>query len=63
MIDKDLFVRVKPQYGKDVLYPDCENSKLLTRIAGTKTITSEHKKLLELMGYQFNFNVEYYNGK
>jgi len=63
MIDKDLFVRVKPQYGKDVLYPDCENSKLLTRIAGTKTITSEHKKLLELMGYQFNFNAEYYNGK
>ena len=50
-VEKNLFVRVKPQYGKDVLYPDCENSKLLTRIAGTKTITSEHKKLLELMGY------------
>tara|TARA_R100000750_G_C2271513_1_gene67660 strand:- start:89 stop:280 length:192 start_codon:yes stop_codon:yes gene_type:complete len=63
MIDKDLFVSVKPQYGKNVLYPLCYNSKLLAQIAGTKTITPEHKKLLELMGYQFNFNAEYYNGK
>ena len=62
MIDKDLFVEVKPGWGKNLLYPDCESSKLLARIAGTKTITSEHKKLLELMGYQFNFNAEYYNG-
>ena len=63
MIDKDLFVEVKPGWGKNLLYPNCENSKILARIAGNETITPEHKKLLELMGYEFNYNSEYYSGK
>ena len=31
-VEKDLFVDVKPQWGKDVLYPACENSRLLVRL-------------------------------
>ena len=63
MIDKDLFVKVKPQWGKDVLYPACQNSRLLVRLANSKTVTPENKKILEQMGFVFNYNAEYYNGK
>jgi len=63
MIDKDLFVKVKPQWGKDVLYPACQNSRLLVRLSNSKTVTPENKKILEQMGFVFNYNAEYYNGK
>jgi len=60
MIDKDLFVKVKPQWGKNVLYPNCENSRLLLRLASAKTFTPENKKVLEQIGFTFNYNAEYY---
>jgi hypothetical protein len=63
MIDKDLFVDVKPQWGKDVLYPACENSRLLVRLSNAKTVTLENKKILEQMGFVFNYNANYYSGK
>ena len=62
-VDKDLFVDVKPQWGKDVLYPACENSRLLVRLSNAKTVTPENKKILEQMGFVFNYNSKYYNGK
>jgi hypothetical protein len=60
MIDKDLFVKVKPQWGKNVLYPNCENSRLLLRLPSAKTFTPENKKVLEQIGFTFNYNAEYY---
>ena len=62
-VKKDLFVKVKPQWGKDVLYPACQNSRLLVRLSKSKTVTPENKKILEQMGFVFNYNAEYYSGK
>jgi hypothetical protein len=62
-VDKDLFVDVKPQWGKDVLYPACENSRLLVRLSNAKTVTPENKKILEQMGFVFNYNAKYYSSK
>ena len=62
-VEKDLFVDVKPQWGKDVLYQACENSRLLVRLSKLETVTPENKKILEQMGFVFNYNAKYYSGK
>jgi len=37
---KIAYVTVKNVYGEDRYYPDCEKSRALAEIAGTKTLTT-----------------------
>jgi len=46
-------IEIKDQYGNDVVYPACETSRLLAKIAGTKTLTSNTIKYAKRLGYVF----------
>ena len=54
MIDKDIFVRVKPVYGVDRVYPACEVSELLAGLVGKKTFSREHVRILREIGFELN---------
>ena len=47
------FVIIKDQYGNEVVHPDCVNSRLLAKIAGTKTLTRNTIKYAKQLGYVF----------
>lgn len=48
-----LEVQVKNLYGRDVVYPVCEKSQLLTRLSGNRTLTSEAIAVIKQLGYTF----------
>jgi len=47
------FVKIKDQYGIPVVHPACETSRLLAKIAGTKTLTPDTIKYGKQLGYTF----------
>jgi hypothetical protein len=49
----ELKVQVKNNYGRNVVYPVCEKSQLLTRLSGNRTLTSEAIETIKLLGYTF----------
>ena len=49
----ELEVQVKNLYGRDVVYPVCEKSQLLTRLSGNRTLTSEAIAVIKQLGYTF----------
>ena len=48
-----LEVEVKNVYGRDVVYPVCEKSQLLTRLSGNRTLTPEAIAVIKRLGYTF----------
>ncbi len=46
-------IEIKDQYGNDVVYPACETSRLLAKIAGTKTLTADTIMYAKRLGYIF----------
>ena len=46
-------VKIKDQYGNYAVHPDCETSRFLARIAGTKTLTLNTIKYAKQLGYTF----------
>ena len=50
----ELHVTIKSVYGNEAVYPTCTKSKLLSQIAGTKTMTPHTIKLAKLLGYTFH---------
>ena len=49
----ELEVQVKNVYGRDVVYPVCEKSRLLARLSGNRTLTSEVIAVIKQLGYTF----------
>lgn len=47
--------RVDRVYGNLVVYPACENSRILASIAGTKTLTLEALAKIALLGFDIAF--------
>ena len=50
----EITIRLKSNYGQQVAYPACEQSKLFATIAETKTLTRRTLQLIKKMGYQIN---------
>ena len=50
----ELHVTIKSVYGTESVYPTCTKSKLITQIAGTKTMTPHTIKIAKLLGYTFH---------
>ena len=50
-------VKVKTSYGVERNYPDCELSNQFAMFAGTKTLTEEHLKKIEAMGFKIEREV------
>lgn len=55
----NITVRITKVYGKDMIYPVCEQAKLFARLAGTKTFTVANMQTIIALGYEIN--VEQYN--
>jgi hypothetical protein len=49
----ELEVEVKNLYGRDVIYPVCEKSRLLAQLSGNRTLTSEAIAVIKRLGYTF----------
>ncbi len=47
-----LKVKVKKVYGNELVYPVCEHSQLLARLANRKTLTAQDIRIIEEMGYK-----------
>jgi hypothetical protein len=45
-------IEIKDIYGLQTYYPACDTSKLLSRLAGTKTITRHALDTIKQLGYQ-----------
>lgn len=48
---KIIFVKIKNNYGRDIVYPDCETSNIFASLAGTKTLSESDLALIEKLGY------------
>ena len=47
-----IIIRIEKNYGLETAYPVCDQSKLLARLAGTKTLTSYALDTIAALGYQ-----------
>ena len=52
MLEKDLYVTIQNNYGRELIYPECKRSIFLCY--KTKTITEEMKAHWEDMGFTLN---------
>ena len=48
----EIRVVVKNVYGTDKVYPFCTKARNFAEIAGTKTLTRDTLRLVQLLGYQ-----------
>jgi hypothetical protein len=48
----EIKVTIKDVYGKQTLYPACDQSRLFAKLAGTKTITTDMVRILCDAGYK-----------
>lgn len=48
-----LEVEVKNVYGRNVVYPVCEKSRLLAQLSGNRTLTPEAVAVIKTLGYTF----------
>lgn len=53
---KIIKVEVRDVYGRQKVYPICENAKRFARIAGTTTLTFGTLKLIEELGYTWEIH-------
>lgn len=47
-----IHVRTKQVYGADLIYPACNEAKLLARLHGTKTLTPDAISIIKQLGYR-----------
>lgn len=48
----EIKVRIEKNYGLETVYPACDKSKLLAKLAGTKTITWHAMETIRALGYE-----------
>ena len=49
----ELKVQIKNNYGREMVYPICEKSKVFARISGHATLTSGAIAEIKKLGYSF----------
>ena len=47
----NITVQIKNVYGNELIYPACEHSRLLARLAGKKTLSRQDIDLIKQLGY------------
>jgi len=53
-----LTVKIRNNYGAEVIYPTCEVGEAFCRIAGTKTLTDQTRLIMKQLGYSFVAKVQ-----
>ncbi len=56
----DIFIRIKNQYGQNLAYPACTNSRLFAQIAGTQTLTASTLHKIDKLGYKIKLDAHQY---
>ena len=61
----EIFFTVKSVYGKETIYPVCDQAKVFTALTGKKTVSLSDLKLIESLGFAicYNFGGQIYNVK
>lgn len=54
----ELIVRKEKVYGRELIYPVCEKSKGLARIAGKKTFTPYEIVIIKSLGYKITLQAQ-----
>jgi len=49
----ELEVQIKNNYGREMVYPICEKSRLLAQLSGNRTLTPEAIAVIKRLGYTF----------
>jgi hypothetical protein len=44
-------IKIEKNYGIETAYPACDNSRLLAKLAGTKTLTWHALETIRALGY------------
>lgn len=44
-------IRIEKNYGIETAYPSCDHSRLLAKLAGTKTLTWHALETIRALGY------------
>lgn len=50
-MSKSILIEVKQSYGRNVIYPACNNAETFAKLSGCKTLTKETLALVEQLGY------------
>ena len=50
-MEKQITVSVKSVYGRQTIYPVCEQAKLFTYLTGTKTLSQADISTIKALGY------------
>lgn len=50
-VENKIHVNVRPSYGRERIYPSCNNAELLTKLIGSKTFDIKHIAILRELGY------------
>jgi hypothetical protein len=50
-MSKSILIEIKHCYGKQVIYPACNNAETFANLTGCKTLTTKTLKLIEDLGY------------
>jgi hypothetical protein len=45
-------IKIEKNYGIETAYPSCDQSRLLAKLAGTKTLTRHALDTIAALGYQ-----------
>tara|TARA_R110000822_G_scaffold289775_1_gene411129 strand:+ start:226 stop:417 length:192 start_codon:yes stop_codon:yes gene_type:complete len=48
-----LSVELKAVYGRDLIYPACDQSQLIAELLNVKTLSLFHVRKLKALGYDF----------
>ena len=48
---RSILIEVKQSYGRNVIYPACDNALTFAKLSGCKTLTLDTLKLIEALGY------------
>lgn len=53
-MEKILIVRIQSNYGRELVYPVCDDAKVFAAIAGTKTLSPDAITKIKTLGYTFD---------
>lgn len=55
-MNREIYLKSKTVYGKELLYPDCDTSGLFRMLIGTKTFTNFDILHIKKLGYTVILN-------
>lgn len=50
---RTLYITIKQVYGKDTIYPACDDSQVFANMLGRKTLTESDMRHIKTLGYTF----------